>query len=399
MKTEISNSIYYVGVNDRTKHRFEALWPLPLGVSYNSYLIVDEKVVLVDTVDHCHGDLFLSNIRQVIGDRPIDYLVVNHMEPDHSAALSFITHYYPNIQIIGNNKTQNMIEGFYGVFDRFIEVKDNSTLSLGEKTLRFFMTPMIHWPETMMTYIENDKVLFTGDAFGCFGTIDGGVIDEEMNTDRYWDEMYRYYSNIVGKYGAPVQKALSKLADLEIKLLCTTHGPVWKKHIEKVISLYDRMSRYDTDEGVVIAYGSMYGNTEQMAEIVARQLSVRGIKNIVMHNVSKSDPSYILLDVFKYKGLIIGSPTYTNELFPNIESLISKLASRDIKNRILGYFGSYTWSSAAVKRLTTFAENVKWEIAGKPIEMKQGMSPDVATLCIELADDMADKLIAARNNK
>ncbi|WP_294175999.1 FprA family A-type flavoprotein [uncultured Coprobacter sp.] len=390
--TEISTNIHYVGVNDRTKHLFEGLWPLPLGVSYNSYLIVDKSVVLIDTVDHCYTDLFFEKIKNILGERPIDYLVVNHMEPDHSASISDLCHVYPNIKIIGNSKTIGMIEGFYGIFDKFHEVKDGDRLSLGEKNLAFYMTPMVHWPETMMTYCENDKILFSGDAFGCFGTLDGGIIDYQMNTEKYWDEMFRYYSNIVGKYGAPVQKALAKLSGIDIQMICSTHGPIWKEEIQKVISIYNKLSLYEGEEGVVIAYGSMYGNTERMAEIIAQELAAQGIKNIVMHNVSKSDMSYVLRDIFKYKGLIIGSPTYTNELFPNIESLISKLESRDMKNRIFGYFGSFSWAGAAVKRLSAFAERIKWDVTGNPVEMKQGITPEKIVQCQELAKAIATKL-------
>ena len=390
--TEISRNIHYVGVNDRTKHLFEGLWPLPLGVSYNSYLIVDKSVVLIDTVDHCYTDLFFEKIKNILGKRPIDYLVVNHMEPDHSASINDLCRVYPDIKIIGNSKTIGMIEGFYGIFDKFHEVKDGDRLPLGEKVLTFYMTPMVHWPETMMTYCEDDKILFSGDAFGCFGTLDGGIIDYQMNTEKYWDEMFRYYSNIVGKYGAPVQKALAKLSGIDIQIICSTHGPIWKEEIQKVISIYNKLSLYEGEEGVVIAYGSMYGNTEKMAEVIARELAAQGIKNIVMHNVSKSDMSYILRDIFKYKGLIIGSPTYTNELFPNIESLVSKLESRDMKNRVFGYFGSFSWAGAAVKRLSSFAERMKWDVTGNPVEMKQGITSEKIAQCQELAKAIAMKL-------
>ena len=390
--TEISRNIHYVGVNDRTKHLFEGLWPLPLGVSYNSYLIVDKSVVLIDTVDHCYTDLFFEKIKNILGERPIDYLVVNHMEPDHSASINDLCRVYPDIKIIGNSKTIGMIEGFYGIFDKFHEVKDGDRLPLGEKVLTFYMTPMVHWPETMMTYCEDDKILFSGDAFGCFGTLDGGIIDYQMNTEKYWDEMFRYYSNIVGKYGAPVQKALAKLSGIDIQIICSTHGPIWKEEIQKVISIYNKLSLYEGEEGVVIAYGSMYGNTEKMAEVIARELATQGIKNIVMHNVSKSDMSYILRDIFKYKGLIIGSPTYTNELFPNIESLVSKLESRDMKNRVFGYFGSFSWAGAAEKRLSSFAERMKWDVTGNPVEMKQGITSEKIAQCQELAKAIAMKL-------
>lgn len=390
--TEISKNIFYVGVNDRVKHRFEALWPLPLGVSYNSYLIVDEKVALIDTVDHCHADLYLSKIRNVLGDRPIDYLIINHMEPDHSAAIRFIRQHYPQAIIVGNSKTMDMIKGFYGICEGTFEVKDKDTLSLGLHNLQFFMTPMVHWPETMMTYDLQTKTLFSGDAFGCFGALNGGVVDVEMNTDGYWDEMWRYYSNIVGKYGVPVQKALQKLSGAEISMICSTHGPVWKEQINKVVDIYDRASRYEGENGVVIAYGSMYGNTEQMAECIARELTKKGIRDVVIHNVSKSHVSYVLRDIFKYKGLIIGSPTYTNDLFPEIESLVGKLESRDIKNRLFGYFGSYTWAGAAVRHLNAFAEKMRWDVVSDPVEMKQGISDDIMAQCRRLADDMAAKL-------
>lgn len=241
-----------------------------------------------------------------------------------------------------------------------MEIKDGDVLPLGKKKLRFYLTPMVHWPETMMTYCENDALLFSGDAFGCFGAVDGGVTDEQMNTDRYWSEMYRYYSNIVGKYGSPVQKALAKLAEVKIETICSTHGPVWQKNVEKVISIYDKLSRYEAEEGVVIAYGSMYGNTEQMAEEIARELAAQGIKNIVMYNLSFTDPSYVLSDIFRYKGLIIGGPTYSNQLFPPVEALTRMIEVRDIKNRIFGYFGSFTWAGASVRRLGTFAETMKW---------------------------------------
>jgi len=243
---------------------------------------------------------------------------------------------------------------------------------------------MVHWPETMMTYDQSTKVLFSGDAFGCFGNLDGTVLDSEMNVDKYWDEMIRYYANIVGKYGSAVQKALQKLTPLDIDIICSTHGPVWKEHITEVIDAYDQMSRYDTREGVVIVYGSMYGNTELMAETVAQGVAEIGIKDIIIHNVSKSDPSVILQDIFKYRGLIVGSPTYSNELYPEVESLLRKIEIRGVKNHVFGCFGSYTWASAAVKRLTTFVETMKWITAEVTVDEKQGLKTENYQSCIEL---------------
>ena len=246
--------------------------------------------------------------------------------------------------------------------------------------------------ETMMTFDETDGILFSGDGFGCFGTVDGGFLDTRINVDKYWGEMVRYYSNIVGKYGSPVQKALQKLGGLPITTICSTHGPVWTENISRVIGIYDRLSRYDADEGVVIVYGSMYGNTEQMAEAIAAELSAQGIRNIVMHNVTKSHPSYILADIFRYKGLIVGSPTYSNQIFPEVESLLSKILVRELKGRYLGYFGSFTWAGAAVKRMAEFAEKSKFELVGDPVEMKQAMQDITYTQCENLARAMADRL-------
>ena len=389
---KIKDNIYWIGVNDRRTHIFENYWPLPKGVAYNSYVIADEKVVVIDTVERSRMDDYLNSLQAVLQGRKVDYLIINHMEPDHSGSIRLIKQHYPDIIIVGNKQTFGMIEGFYGVTGEQYLVKDGDFLALGKHMLRFYMTPMVHWPETMMTFDETDGILFSGDGFGCFGTVDGGFLDTRINVDKYWGEMVRYYSNIVGKYGSPVQKALQKLGGLPITTICSTHGPVWTENISRVIGIYDRLSRYDADEGVVIVYGSMYGNTEQMAEAIAAELSAQGIRNIVMHNVTKSHPSYILADIFRYKGLIVGSPTYSNQIFPEVESLLSKILVRELKGRYLGYFGSFTWAGAAVKRMAEFAEKSKFELVGDPVEMKQAMQDITYIQCENLARAMADRL-------
>ena len=391
---EIVNNVHYVGVNDRTKTLFESLWPLPNGVSYNSYLIDDERVTLIDTVDSNFFELFLKKIRSIIGDRPIDYLIINHMEPDHSGSINLIKKFYPNITIVGNKKTFELIDGFYGPVGEKVVVAENDTLELGKRTLKFFMIPMVHWPETMATYDIDDAVIFSGDAFGCFGALNGGVIDSKIDTSIYWDEMVRYYSNIVGKYGSPVQKALNKLKELKINAICSTHGPVWTTERCKVIDIYDRMSRYDSEKGVVVAYGSMYGNTAEMAELIAQELNELGIKKVVVHDVSRTPHSYIIADVFRYKGIIVGAPTYNNQMFPDMEALLSKLAARDIKNRVLVFFGSHSWASAAVKRIEEFNTKLKLEVVSAPVDMKHSMKPEVAQHCKELARAMVERLDA-----
>lgn len=389
----ITDNIYYVGVNDRNKHLFEGLWPLPAGVSYNSYLINDEKVCLIDTVEVGFFSQFIENIRAVIGDRKVDYLVVNHMEPDHSGSLALLRQYYPDVQVIGNKKTFGMMKGFYGIDSNTMEIKNGETLSLGSHTLKFVLTPMVHWPETMMTLDTTAGVLFAGDAFGCFGALNGGVIDAQINCDGFWPEMVRYYSNIVGKYGIPVQNAMKKLAGVDIKYICSTHGPVWHEHIGKVTGMYDRMSRYDTDEGIVVCYGTMYGNTERAAEVIANAASEAGIKNIVMHNVSKTHHSYIIADVFRYRGLIVGAPTYNTGLYHEMDVLLSELAGRDIKNHYLGWFGSHGWASKAVSKINDWNEHhLHFEPVGTPVDICQSLNTETTAACEQLGRDMAERL-------
>lgn len=394
---ELKGNVHYVGVNDRNKTLFENLWPLPYGVSYNSYLIADDDaVVLVDTVDVAFFEVYLKKIRAVIGDRKIDYLIINHMEPDHSGSISLIKQYYPDIVLVGNKKTFDMVDGYYGVGGERKVVAEGDSLKVGRHDLHFYFIPMVHWPETMVTFDSTDGILFSGDAFGCFGALNGGCIDKNINTEIYIGEMRRYYSNIVGKFGNPVQKALQKCSGLDIKMICPTHGPVWEEKIAEVVAMYDKLSRYEAEEGVVIAYGTMYGNTEQMAEAIAEELSAQGIKNIVMHNVSKTPHSFILADIFRYKALIVGCTTYNMHLYPEMEALLSKVAARDMKNRLIGYFGSFTWASAAVKKLGEYATQLKFEVVGNPVEMKQSMSAGSEQQARELAVAMADRLKADR---
>ena len=388
---KITENIYYVGVNDRNKSLFEGLWPLPYGVSYNAYLIDDEKVCLIDTVEVDFFTQFIEHIREVIGDRPVDYLVINHMEPDHSGSIALIKKYYPDIQIVGNKKTFQMMEGFYGISDGTVEVKNGDTLSLGRQTLNFVLTPMVHWPETMVTLCGT--TLFSGDAFGCFGALNGGIIDEQINCDSFWLEMERYYSNIVGKYGTPVQNALKKLAGVKLDYICATHGPVWHQYIGKVMTTYDRLSKYETEPGLVICYGTMYGNTERAAEVIARAASEAGVKNIVVYNVSKTHHSYIIRDVFRYRALIVGAPTYNTALYHEMDVLLSELAGKDIKNHLLGWFGSYGWASKAVSEIQKWNdERLHFETVGEPVEIKQSLTAETKAQCEALGRAMAERL-------
>ncbi|MBR1957221.1 MAG: FprA family A-type flavoprotein [Bacteroidales bacterium] len=373
---KISDRIYYIGVNDFDKVLFEGLWPLPYGVSYNSYLVVDEKVALIDTVEAGFEEEFLANVHEAIGERAIDYLVVNHMEPDHSSLIAYMLEKYPSLQIVANAKTVPMLQGYYGTPQERIRVmKEGDSLCLGSCSLSFHMIPMVHWPETMVTWLAEEGTLFAGDAFGTFKAVDEEVIDNEDTFEEYRDEMIRYYSNIVGKYGTPVQAALKKLSGLEIKRICSTHGPVWETSIPQVVALYDKMSRYEVERGVCIVYGSMYGNTAAAADALAMELEARGIPyaihDLACNNAGELGVSGALRDVFKYDTIVVGSPTYNNGIFPPVETFMKALQARLIKGRRFFAFGSYTWSGASVNLLNAMAESMGYDILGAGLSFPQ----------------------------
>lgn len=379
MMKKISDRITYVGVNDDDKVLFEGLWPLPVGVSYNSYIVADEKVALIDTVEGGFEDEYIANIEQAIGDRNIDYLVVNHMEPDHSSLISYMQARYPGIRIVANAKTLPMLKGYYGVpAEDVLVVAEGSELSLGSCSLKFYMAPMVHWPETMVTWLEEEGTLFSGDAFGTFGSIDEEVRDDEDTFDLFRDEMMRYYACIVGKYGAPVQTALKKLAGLRIKRICSTHGPVWEKSIADVVALYDKMSRYEVERGVCIVYGSMYGNTAAAADALAMELEERGIPyaihDLAGNNAGELGLSGALRDVFRYDTIVVGSPTYNNGIFPPAESFMKALQARLVKGRRFYAFGSYTWAGASVRKLNEMAAEMGFELLGEGLSFPQAYS-------------------------
>jgi flavorubredoxin len=378
---KISERIHYVGVNDDTKTLFEGLWPLPYGVSYNSYVVADEKVALIDTVEHDFQGEYLDNIHEAIGDREIDYLIVNHMEPDHSSLTAYMLEKYPQMKIVANAKTVPMLKGYYGTDeDRILVMKDGESLSLGGCTLNFHMVPMVHWPETMVTWLPEEGTLFAGDAFGTFGAVNEDVVDSEGTFESFRDEMMRYYSNIVGKYGTPVQAALKKLSGLNINRICSTHGPVWEKSIPEVVALYDKMSRYEVERGVCIAYGSMYGNTAAAAEALAEELRNLGVPCAVHDLAGNVNPdlglSGALRDVFKYDTIVAASPTYNNGIFPPVETFMKALQSRLIKGRRFYALGSYTWAGSSVNLLNQMAETMNFEVLAPGTSFAQAYSPE-----------------------
>ena len=378
---KISDKIYSVGVNDTDKVLFEGLWPLPYGVSYNSYLVVDEKVALIDTVECGFEDEFRANIYEAVGSRDIDYLVVNHMEPDHSSLVGYMLDRYPQMTVIANAKTLPMLKGYYNVpQERVHVVAEGDEVSLGSCSLKFYMVPMVHWPETMVTWLDDEKTVFSGDAFGTFGAVDGPIVDEEDTFEEYRDEMIRYYSNIVGKYGTPVQTALKKLAGLGVGRICSTHGPVWEKNAEAVVALYDRMSRYDADRGVCIVYGSMYGNTAAAADALAMELEASGIPyaihDLACNNAGELGLSGAIRDAFRYDTIVVGSPTYNNGVFPPVEAFMKALQSRLVKGRRFYAFGSYTWSGTAVRQLNAQASEMGFEVIADGLSFPQSFSAD-----------------------
>ena len=390
----IMDKVHWIGVNDRETSLFENFWPLEKGVAYNSYLIDDDKVAVIDTVKFNKTSQYLEKIKEVIGDKKVDYLIVNHMEPDHSGSMQALINAYPDLKIVGNKKTFEFIENFYDIHDNFYEIKEGDEIDLGYHKLTFYITPMIHWPETMMTYCKTEKILFSMDAFGGFGALDGGIFDDEVNIEFYEDEIRRYYSNIVAKYSPIVQKALKRLADVEIKMIASTHGPIWRTSPETIVNYYDKWSRYEAEEGVVIVYGTMYGNTAKMADYLARVISEQGVKNVRVYDASKTHLSYIISDIWKYKGVVLGSCTYNLGLFPPMESVLNKISHSGLKNRYLGVFGCMSWSGGGVKTIDAYAEKIKWERVGDSIEARCTPKEDEYTRLLQLGKDIASKVMS-----
>ncbi len=367
---QLSDHIYYVGVNDRHTERFENHIELPEGVSYNSYLIVDEKIALIDPVEIGFMGEWLHNIKSVIGTRKIDYLVINHDEPDHSGSLNALLKEYPDIQVVGNAKTFAPLEAFYGEIPNKNIVTECDALDLGTHRLQFFMVPMVHWPESMVSYESTNHILFSNDAFGGFGTLNGGIFDDQVNIAFYEDEMRRYYANIVAKVAAPTLKAIERLCSIDIKMIAPSHGLIWRSHPEWVVGKYCQWSRQEGEEGLVIVYGTMYGNTGHMAELIARSAADAGIKEIRIYDISKTETSFIMSDIWKYKGLAIGSCSHYGSLYPNLTMLVHTINEFKPQNKSCALFGGMSWSGGGLKTLAKYAEEGHWKLVGDCVEVK-----------------------------
>ena len=387
---KITDDIIWVGANDRRLSRFENLYPLDKGVSYNSYLILDEKTCLMDTMDQNESRQFAENVRYALAGRDLDYLVVQHMEPDHCSSISYILNHYKNAKVVVNAKTLPMIKQFFGDVDdnRFLLVKEMDTLELGRHTLTFVMAPMVHWPEVMMTYDSFDKVLFSADGFGTFGTINGTIFDDEVDFDRDWlDEARRYYTNICGKYGMQVQAALKKAAGLDVKILCPLHGIIWRTNPGYFIDKYNIWSTYQPEEkGVMIAYASMYGNTENMAEIMAFKLAERGVK-VKLYDVSSTDTSWLLSEAFHYSHILLASPTYNGGVYPLMDHFIHEMKSHGLKNRTFAFIDNGTWGPVAAKQMAKQIEELKdCTILNETISIKSALKEDQMAVLDRIAD-------------
>jgi flavorubredoxin len=388
----IAKDVYWVGVNDRLTPLFEAIWPIPRGISYNSYLVLDEKVALIDAVKDQSAYGYLKKLRHLLGPgRQIDYLVINHLEPDHSGAVPILKEAFPAMQVVGNRKTAEFVKDLYGIGDMRL-VQDGEEIDLGRHKLRFLLTPMVHWPETMMTFEATDGILFSGDAFGGFGTLEGGIFDDEVDIHYFEDEILRYFSNIIGKYSPMVQKAIQKVGSLDIRVVASAHGPIWRNQPRRIIDYYDRWSRQETEPGVVVAFGSMYGATAKMAEAVERGVADGGVKTIRAHDVSNSHASYIIRDAWRYKGLVLGSPTYDTRVFPPMETLLTSLSGKRLTNRVVGVFGSYGWSGGAVGGLRDFVEQNKLELVEPVVEARFTATPEQLEQCHSLGRAMAERI-------
>ena len=354
MRFKITNSIEYVGVNDRTIDLFESQYIVPNGVSYNSYIIKDEKTVIMDTVDRRATNEWIDNIEKTLQEKEADYLIISHLEPDHSANIELLANKYPNMKIILNQKAADMMPQFFDIdlSSRYVIVKEGETIDLGKHKLQFFMAPMVHWPEVMVTYEQTEKVLFSADGFGKFGTLD---------TDEDWAcEARRYYFNICGKYGVQVQLLLKKAANLDIKIICPLHGPILKENLEYYIKKYDVWSSYKPEnEGVLIAYNSIHGNTGKAIETLEEILKENGEENIVVSDLSRSDIAEVIEDAFRYDKLIIATPTYDAGLFPTTELFLSELKHKNYQNRKVGIVQNGSWAPMAAKCIKEILADMK----------------------------------------
>lgn len=393
---EVVENVYWVGGNDRRLDRFENIHPIPEGISYNSYLHLGEKTVLLDTVDWSICNELIENLKYLLKDRPLDYLIINHMEPDHAAGIGQIILRYPDVQIIGNKKTFDLMRQFgFETENRIIQVGDGDKLELGDHEYIFVSAPMVHWPETMATFDVKNGILYSADAFGTFRSLDGKLFNDEVDFEMdYLVPARRYYTNIVGKYGMQVQNLLKKASKLDIKYICPLHGPVWRTNIDYFIEKYDKWSRYEPEEqGVLIVYGSMYGNTEAAAENLAIRLAEKGMTNIKMYDASKTHVSYLISDAFKYSHIVFAAATYNLNIYTPVQNFILDMKGVNLQNRTIGIIENGSWAPTAGKLIRQHMEGMKgMKILDESIlitsSMNEGDVPGMEALANSIIESM-----------
>lgn len=395
---KIQDDLVYVGGSDRRLSRFENLFPIPRGVSYNSYLLLDEKTVLFDTVDDSISRQFYENVSAALAGRPLDYLVVHHMEPDHCSMIVALLHRYPEAKIVCSAKALVMLAQFYAedMKDRSLIVAEGDKLSTGRHTLHFVMAPMVHWPEVMVTYDEPSKILFSADAFGTFGALAGNVFDDELTFDSVWlNDARRYYTNIVGKYGAQVQALLKKAAALDIEMVCPLHGPVWRGNLAQMMEKYQKWSTYEPeDKGVMIAYATMYGNTENAANVLAGMLADKGVHNIVMYDVSGTDVSELVAESFRCSHLVLAAPTYNGGLQPRMEAFLHDLKALNLQNRTVAILENGTWAPASGRHMKAILEGMKnMTVLENSVALKSSLAENQLDALQALADEIAAQIV------
>lgn len=392
----ISQDLIYVGVSDRRTALFENVYPIPRGVSYNSYVLLDEKTALFDTTDASVASQFFENVQAALAGRRLDYVVVHHMEPDHAATLMDLMLRYPEAMVVTTAKAAQMMEQFFGSKPAQLQaVKEGDTLSLGRHNLVFTMAPMVHWPEVMMTYDTTDKVLFSADAFGTFGALSGNIFADEVNFEGEWlNDARRYFVNIVGKYGQPVQVVLKKAAALDIQMICPLHGPVWRSNLEWFIGKHDVWSRYEPEEkGVVIIYGSIYGHTEAAAMRMGTLLAQRGVKNIKAYDASRTHTSKLVAECWRASHIVLASSTYNNGIFTPMENLLADLKAHDWKRRTVALIENGTWASQSGKLMRAELEQMKEiTIVGETVSLKSAATPAQEEQLATLTDAIAATL-------
>ncbi|BDR81076.1 FprA family A-type flavoprotein [Clostridium tetani] len=393
---KITEDLYWVGGNDRRLALFENIHPIPRGVSYNSYLLLDEKTVLFDTVDWSICRQFIENIKEVLRDKPLDYMVINHVEPDHAACVEEIILRYPDVKIICTEKAFMFMNQFgFNIDGKVIEVKEGDTMSFGKHEVVFVEAPMVHWPEAMVTYDTTDGILFSADAFGSFGSLDGKLFNDEININRDWiDEGRRYYTNIVGKYGAHVQSLLKKAADLDIKIICPLHGPVWRNNLDYLLDKYDKWSSYEPEEkGVMIVYASMYGNTEAAANDLATRLVEKGMTNVSMYDVSKTHVSYLISETFKYSHVVLASVTYNLNIYPPMFNYIMDMKALNLQKRTFALIENGSWAPQSGQLMYKLLDEMKeMTILDNEISLNSTMKKDDMDSIEELAQNIIESM-------